>query len=631
MLQLPGIVLVASACGAGRLPEVREVPQYSLERFLGTTNLMGSSFSPDGTTILVSSDETGIFNAFAVPVSGDSPLRLTDSTGDAVPALGYFPADERILYASDRDGDERGHIYVRDPDGTTRELTPGADLTAQFMGWAQDDRGFFFLSNERDQRYFDLYEMAAADYERALLYRNDGGHEIAAISPDRRYLALGRRISTNSREILLYDRQTAELRSITPATARNVAIAFSHDGAGLYFISNEGSEFDYLVRYDLAGGERETIFATDWDVMFAQLSRSGKYLVVRINRDARTDIQVIDVASGEALPLPHLPKGNISFVTISRDERHLAFHVNSGRSPRNLYVLDLNTGTPRQLTEALDPGIAAENLVEPEVVRFASYDGVEIPGLLYRPHDASPNARVPALIWSHGGPGGQARIGYNPLIQYLVNHGYAIYEINYRGSYGYGKTFVSLDDRKHGQADLGDIVASKAMLSGTGFIDPVRIGVVGESHGGYLTMGALAFHPDEFRVGVDLFGVISWLRILEDLPPSWESMRGSLYAELGDPATDRERLRRVTPLLHADRITAPFIALRGANDPLFLPSEMDSLVSTARTNGVPVEYLLFPDEGHGLARRENQLRGYDAILEFLDRHLKSRGAGAPAT
>jgi len=256
------------------------------------------------------------------------------------------------------------------------------------------------------------------------------------------------------------------------------------------------------------------------------------------------------------------------------------------------------------------------------VVRFESYDGLEIPGVLYKPHQASSSTPAPALVWVHGGPGGQSRVGFSGLMQYLVNHGYVVYAINNRGSSGYGKSFFAMDDRRHGEADLQDVVASKQMLIETGYVDPDKIGIIGGSYGGYMVVAALAFEPEVFDVGVDIFGVTNWLRTLESIPPWWEAQKEALYTEMGDPATDRERLERISPLFHASNIVKPLIVLQGANDPRVLQVESDEMVAAVRANGVPVEYIVFPDEGHGFRNKENQKRGYRAILTFLEQYLK---------
>ena len=405
----------------------------------------------------------------------------------------------------------------------------------------------------------------------------------------------------------------------------NEAQAFGPDGGHLYYLSNEGSEFLYLVRHHLGTGERQVIVRPDWDVIDARLSRAGTYLMVRINDDGRTEVQLLESATLKPVALPRLPIADITLLTASRDESRLAFYANGSRAPNDLYVLHLGSGESRRLTESLSPEIDPGDLVEVEVARFPSYDGVVIPGLLYRPHQATAEAKAPALVWVHGGPGGQSRIGYSGLLQYLVNHGYVVYAINNRGSSGYGRTFFRMDDRKHGDADLGDCVASKDFLTGTGYVDPGRIGIIGGSYGGYMVLAALAYRPDEFAVGVDIFGVANWVRTLKSIPPYWESFRLALYQELGDPAVDEEYLHRISPLFHAGNINKPLLVLQGANDPRVLKVESDEMVAAARANGAPVEYLVFDDEGHGFRKKKNQEEGYSAILKFLDKHL----AGAP--
>jgi dipeptidyl aminopeptidase/acylaminoacyl peptidase len=401
-------------------------------------------------------------------------------------------------------------------------------------------------------------------------------------------------------------------------------VTFSPDGRQLYYLTDEGSEFRYLARYDLATGAHTTVLQPQWNVMGAIISPAGRYLLVAINNDARTELRIFELETMEPVSLPAMPDGQIRPLAISGDDQHLALRTSSGRSPGDIYVAPLRGGEARQLLRTLSPAIDPEHLVEPEVVRFASFDGVEIPGLLYRPHGASQDTRVPAVIWIHGGPTRQSRVGYNSLIQYLVNHGYGVYAINYRGSSGYGKTFEAMNDGKTGEADLGDVVASKRMLIDTGWIDPEKIGVMGGSYGGYLTLAALTFRPEAFAVGVDLFGPVNWPRTIENFPPYWDNLE-AWYKQMGHPEADRERLRRISPLFHADQITKPFLVLHGANDPRVLQRESDEMVAAARANGVPVEYIVFPDEGHGFRKKENKIRGYKAILEFLDLRLKGNG------
>jgi dipeptidyl aminopeptidase/acylaminoacyl peptidase len=602
----------------------REVPQYTIDDFMGTTDFRGASFSPDRSHVLVSSDQTGVYNAYALPVAGGDPVPLTTSTGDSIFAIAYFPADERILYQSDQGGNELTHLYVRETSGHVRDLTPGEKLKAAFLGWARDDTSFFVGTNERDERYFDIYEYAVKGYGRERIYEDDTGYDFADISPDRRYLAFSKSRTTQDSDIYVLDRESGEMKHITPheGNVANRPDAFSADGKSLYYRTDEGTEFAHLVRHDLASGTTETLVQPDWDVLYARPSRTGKYLVVGINDDARTEVRVYDTATMEVVPLPDLPEGDITSVTFSRDEGMLAFYVSSSRHPRDLYVQELGGAGPRALTRSLANSIDADDLVDGHVVRFASYDGVEVPGIFYRPHQVSKDDPAPALVWVHGGPGGQSRIGYSALLQYLVNHGYVVYAINNRGSSGYGKTFYGMDDQQHGEADLRDCIASKAMLIDTGYVDAGRIGIIGGSYGGYMVLAALTLAPEEFAVGVDLFGISNWVRTLESIPPWWESFREALYQEMGDPAADGERLRRISPLFNAKNIVRPLMVLQGANDPRVLQVESDDIVQAAKGNGVIVEYIVFDDEGHGFRKKENQLVGYRGILGFLDRNLK---------
>jgi dipeptidyl aminopeptidase/acylaminoacyl peptidase len=620
-------VLWVAGCG-GPAPapapsSAAEVPRYDIEAFLDVDSWGGASFAPDNRKVVVHGDSRGVFNLYEIPVEGGDPVRLTASDESTFSA-GYFPGDERILFLRDRGGDENSHLYVREIDGTERDLTPGEGIKASFVDWSGDGATFWVATNERDRRYFDVYAYEAATYARKNVFRNEAGWEIDGVSPDGRWLALGKPVTTSDGDLFVHDLRKGKTSHLTPhrGAVLHRFQDFSHDGRFLYFTTDEGSEFSKLVRLDLETGERAVVADPPWDVLYASVSHAGTYLVAGINEDARTTVSVHDGTTLALLPPIELPEsGSIESVLFSRDESKTAVWAGSDRTLPDLWVAPTAGGPFVRLTRSLSGTIDPEVLVEPEIVRFESYDGTEIPGLLYMPRQASATSKVPALVWVHGGPGGQSRVGYSDLIQYLVNHGYAVYAINNRGSSGYGKTFYGMDDRNHGEADLDDCVASKAMLAETGKIDPDRIGILGGSYGGYMVLAALAFRPEEFRVGVDIFGVSNWVRTLESIPPYWESFRKALYEEMGDPLTDADRLRRISPVFHAEKIRRPLMVLQGANDPRVLKIESDEIVEAVRANGVPVEYVVFDDEGHGFRKKKNQEVGYRKILEFLQTHL----------
>lgn len=622
--------LLLAACdrstGTGTVEQAvagANVPRYSIEQFMDTERVSGAGFSADGSTVVYSSNRTGVFNIYAQPVDGGDAEALTDSTGDALFSLGYFPNDSRLLYSSDSGGDELNHIFVRETDGRIRDLTPGEGLKASFHGFSEDSGKLWISTNERDPRYFDLYEYDAESYERELVYRNEDGVFLGPVSPDGSQVALARVHTRANTDVLLFDRAAGETRVLVSdeGEVANSASTFSADGRALYYTSDREGEFRALIRRDLDSDEESVILAPSWDVWGASRSRGGRYLSVSVNEDSRSAMRLLDAATHEELPLPQMPARNLGNVVFSADDARMAMYVSDSRIPNDLYVVTGEGEAPRALTRALNPDIDAAHLVDGEVVRFLSYDGLEIPGVLYRPHGASAESPVPMLVRVHGGPGGQARIGYSGQNQYLLNHGYAIFDINNRGSSGYGKAFFAADDRCHGECDLGDVVASKDILAAMDWVDAERVGIIGGSYGGFMVLAALAFEPGVFEAGVNIFGVSNWIRTLESIPPWWEAQRVALYNEMGDPAEDRERLHRISPLFHAVNIQRPLMVLQGANDPRVLQVESDEIVEAVRENGVPVEYVLFQDEGHGFVRRENEIEAYRRIREFLDEHL----------
>jgi dipeptidyl aminopeptidase/acylaminoacyl peptidase len=605
------------------------VREYTIEQFMNTVRIGGSSFSADEKSILFHSNKSGIFNVYSVPVMGGAPAQMTNSSKESTFAVSYFPADGRILYTYDRGGNENNHLYVRELNGTERDLTPGEKTKATFLGWTQDRKSFYFSTNERDARFFDIYEMPIDTLKATLVYKDETGLDFGDISNDKKFIAFQKNGGSQAdSDVFLFNTATKEMKNITEhkGDVANSPQAFDVDSKYLYYLSDAGGEFQYVARYDLATGKSEIVEKTPWDVSYTYFSRHGKYRVTAINEDARTRIKIYDQATGKPIALPQLPNGVITGVNISPSEKLMAFYVNGDRSPSNLYVYNFATKKAIKLTDSMNPEINADDLVESEVIRYKSFDGMDIPSILYKPKHASAQRKAPALLLIHGGPGGQTRVGYSPLTQYLVNHGYVVLGVNNRGSSGYGKTFFAADDGKHGREPLWDCVEAKKYLATLGYVDEKKIGILGGSYGGYMVLAALAFKPEEFAVGVDLFGVSNWVRTLQSIPPYWESFRKSLYREIGNPETDLENLRAVSPLFHADKIVKPLIVLQGANDPRVIKPESDEIVENIKKRNGVVEYVLFDNEGHGFTKKANEIRAYKSILDFLDRHLKNGDA-----
>lgn len=628
LFALPVLVTLSCNTSESASDSPREVRQYSIEQFYKSTQVGGGSLSSDDTKLLVSSNESGIYNGYEIDIATGEKKALTTSTQESIFADAYVPGTRHIIYSSDKGGNENDHLFLQKTDGTVKDLTPGAKEKASFAGWSRDDKFMYYMSNKRDPRFFDMYKMDTTTWTPIMVYKNETGFDVGAMSDDEQWLALVQPVTTSASNLYLLNQRTKEMKKINSDSieSNNGPLQFSNDGKYLYYTTDEGSEFQHVMKYDVTTGQKEKFYETNWDVMYMYTSFNEKYRVVGVNEDGRNKLYIFDHKTGNRVDFP-VENGDVQAVNISRSENKMRITIGDGKSPNNIYVYDFATKDLKKLTNTLNPEMSSDDLVSAQVVRYKSFDGLEIPAIYYKPHQAGKTNKVPALVWVHGGPGGQSRVGYFSLIQYLVNHGYAILAVNNRGSSGYGKTFYKMDDRNHGDKDLNDCVWGKKWLASQDYIDSTKIGIIGGSYGGYMTLAALAFKPDEFNVGVDIFGVANWLRTLKEIPPYWESFKKALYEEIGDPNTaDTARLKQYSPLLHASNIRKPLMVLQGANDPRVLKVESDEIVEAVKKNNVPVEYIVFPDEGHGFVKKENEIKGYGQILQFLDKHLKGEPA-----
>ncbi len=605
----------------------REIGQYSIEQFMDNESVGGGSFSSDNSKLLVTSNRSGIYNVYTVPTKGGELTPITQSDSTSIFVNSYFPEDDRMLLNADGNGDEIDHLFVRELDGTIKDITPEEGAKASFYGWSKDKQSLYFGSNKRDPRFFDVYKMSLSDYSSEMLYQNDNNLDFSGMTDDENFFALSKNLNTNDSDLFLYDASTKEMIKVNENQSANAAQDFSGDNARFYYTTDDGSEFSYLMAYDLNTKEKKKIVERSWDVAGSGFTTNDTYMIVYVNEDGKNAIEILETETMTPIELPNFGNKSITSVGFSQDENWMRMYVGGSNTPSDLYTYNLLTKEQYKLTNVLNKEINGDDLVTAKVIRYKSFDGTVIPAIYYLPHQASAENKVPAMVWVHGGPGGQSRQGFSPLIQYMVNQGYAVLAVNNRGSSGYGKTFYQMDDKNHGEKDLQDCVEGKNWLATQPEIDGDKIGIIGGSYGGYMTMAALTYTPEEFDVGVNLFGVTNWLRTLKSIPPYWESFRESLYLELGDPfSADSVRLRRISPLFHADKVTKPLIVLQGSQDPRVLQVESDEIVEAVKANNVPVDYVLFEDEGHGFVKKENQIEAYSRIIKFLDEHLKNEKA-----
>ena len=532
----------------------KKIVQYDIDLFFQNTSIRGGYFSSDESKLAYTSDASGIYNIYEVDLSSGETSQRTQSEKESFYVLGYIPNSNALLYSADKGGNEISHLYLLKEDNTSLDLTPQVDEKARFFGWSKDRSHFYYQSNKRDSRYFDLYKMKVGQWNPILVYENRQNLSLQNLSNNERYFLLSKALTTSTNDFFLFDNKTQGITKISETSGGYSSAGFSDDNTQFFYRTDVGKEFDYLKSYTIETGEQKIVYESDWDVMYSYLSENETYRVVGINEDGKTNLVIFNTQDGTQVDFPEIPDGTITGVSISQSEQKMRLSVGSSKSPNDFYLYDLKTNTIKKLTNSLNPELNADHLVAAEVIRFASFDGLEIPAIYYKPTQASAKEKVPALVWVHGGPGGQSRVGYSSLIQYLVNQGYAILAVNNRGSSGYGKSFYKMDDRNHGDKDLKDCIWGKKWLQEQDYIDPDKIGIIGGSYGGYMTMAGMAFAPDEFKVGVNIFGVTNWIRTLKSIPPFWEASRKALYQELGDPYTeDSIRLKAISPLFHAEK------------------------------------------------------------------------------
>lgn len=621
-----GLLITGSICAqTGAKKQVHKT--YTSEQLRKTVTVRAADFNSDETKVLLSSNATGIFNAYEIDIATKKSVTLTHSKNEAFYAVKYIKGTKNFIYTADKGGNENQHIYVTTAGNTQpKDITPWENSKNSFFSWSKDDKSIYVSSNKRDKKYFDLWKLDISSWQPQLIYQNDSAFNVADLSESERFISLTKSITTNKNELYIFDASNKYLKRISNDNEANwQSMAFEKNENTFYYTTNDGSEFNYLVKYNIRTDEKVKLFETKWDIVGLDLSKNEKYYSVSINEDGKNKILLFDHATNKPISFPDINDGDISDLMFSDSENNLLLTVGSSTSPSNLYVYNFSTKKLKKLTNTLNPEIDESDLAKAQIIRFKSFDGKEIPAIYYRPLQANKYNKVGALVWVHGGPGGQSRVGYSNSIQYLVNHGYAVLAINNRGSNGYGKTFFKLDDKDHGYGDLNDCIWAKKWLSQREYIDGEAIGIYGGSYGGNMVLNALALKPNEFKVGVDLFGVANWMRTLKSIPPYWEAFRKALYDEMGDPNTkDSLLLINTSPLYNYKKINKPLIVFQGANDVRVLKIESDEIVAGVKKNGVPVEYYVFPEEGHGFQKKENLITTDNKTLEFLDKYLKPK-------
>jgi dipeptidyl aminopeptidase/acylaminoacyl peptidase len=586
---------------------------YEFARYLKVRGAWGAGWSPDGRRVSFLTEITGVPQVWEVASEGPSwPEQLTFYE-ERVSYAAYSPAKAGLVFGMDVGGNERSQLFLL-RDGEVTDLTNAPDAIHYPGGFSPDGRRIAYTATRRNGTDFDVFIQDVPDGEPETVWEVSGYHTVADWAPDGRYLIVSRHHSNVNNDLYGLDLQTGEARLLTlhEGDARFSGANVTPDGENVFLATDRDGEFLRLARLDLATSDLHYFTPDDWDVEGIELSKDGRYLVVGRNVDGYSDVLLFN-GRGTRMPDPEMPEGIVGGFEFSPDSKRLAFTLTAPERNPDVWVLDLPDGEARRLTRSSTAGIPPRTFRKPRVVRYKSFDGREIPALFHEPEKEN----APVIINVHGGPESQARPAFAPVTQYLLNRGYAVFFPNVRGSTGYGKEYTHLDDVRLRMDSVRDLAHAAYWL---GERAHGRIAVMGGSYGGFMVLAALTEYPDLWTAGVDIVGIANLVTFLENTGSYRRSLREPEYGSL---ERDHEFLESISPIHKAENITAPLMVVHGKNDPRVPVGEAEQIVDRVQENGGTVEYLLYEDEGHGLARLKNRLDAYPKIVAFLDAHLGS--------
>ncbi|MDI3299027.1 MAG: S9 family peptidase [Bacillota bacterium] len=602
----------------------------TFEQYYAIRRVTSVGFAADGRDLLYVIDTSGQFNLWRHPLRGGCPEQLTSFDRGTVRAFLASRDGRHLALLADQDGDERYQVYLLPAEGGwPRRLTTRDDVQYLLSGHAFSPDGRRLAYAGTESRPTDM-EPLVADLESGEVKAVGGapGRNRYPVgwSPDGSLLlVLDQEGNTQSNLFLLRPEEPgAEPELLTPHEGEAVYApgAWLRDGSGFFLVSDQDREFAGLAFYHLAERRLEWLATPPWDVQEVALSADERYLAYTVNEAGVSRLHVLDRRSGEELELPPLPAGVIHSLDASPREGsgELCLLLARASRPADVYLLDFLEGEVRRLTRNQLGGLKASELVEPELVHFASFDGREIPAWLYRPQAARGGERVPAVLSIHGGPEAQEQpvYMYGGLYQVLLDRGIAVLAPNIRGSTGYGKSYQRLIHHDWGGAELRDLEAAVRWLRAQPWIDPARVGVFGGSFGGFATLSCVTRLPEYWACGVSLMGPSNLVTFARAVPPSW---RKWMAKWVGDPEEERDFLLERSPITYVDRVRCPMLVIQGARDFRVVRAESDQMVEALRSRGLEVEYVVFEDEGHGFTKRSNQEKAYRRIVDFLVEHL----------
>jgi len=602
------------------------VKEISVEDFMKNPGNFGYELSPDGNYITFASAWENRSNVFVKKMNDASePVRVSSSKDRDI--AGFFWKDDTLLYLKDNGGDENFHIYSTTFNGTEeKDLTPYSNVTVGLLSGLQGVKDEILITmNKEDATVFDVYKLNVKTGKTTHVAKNPGNITNWLADRDgnvRMAVASDGVVGT----ILYRDSEKDEFKPFLEIEAGDevTPLAFSKDNKHIYATSNKGRDKVEVVKYDLEAHEEVIMSNSEVDVSGVLYNAEqdkilyGAYLTDKLHYQFFDDnfeklFRKIQNKLG-------VPESEFGINDYNKEMTKFIVSVSSDTVYGKYYYYDSTTDEMTELA-TLSPWLNPEELAEMHPISYKSRDGLTINGYLTLPKNKEAK-NLPLIVNPHGGPWARDMWSFNPEVQLLANRGYAVLQVNFRSSTGYGKEFLQAGNKQWGLKIQDDITDGVQWAIKQGIADPERIGIYGASFGGYATLAGITYTPDLYAAAVDYVGVSNIFTLLNSIPPYWETMRNMFYERVGNPVEDKELLTAASPVFHADKIKTPLFVAQGANDPRVNKAESDQIVEALRARGVDVEYMLKDNEGHGFHNEENRIEFYNAMLKFLDSHLK---------
>ena len=587
----------------------------SLTRHLSVRSSYSPAFSSDDRTLVYISDTTGVPQVWSLGLPDGAPQQLTYYE-DRIGFVSTAKKSDSFVFGKDRGGNERFQLYHVQGGDRLRQLTDEADVIHSFGGWSPEEDSILYSSNSRNRAFFDVYAMDLTSAESRAVHKSDHTNYGMDWSPDGGSLLMERVHAPFNQDLFLIRTEDPDPVCLTDheGDAAFGQPQFAPDGKKVYALTDLGREFTAPAVIGLEGGKPDFMFDAKWDVEELALSDDGKRIAFTTNIDGVSGLTVWEPPGPQ--DTVKTPAGAIAGLKWSHDGGSLAFSFSGANHNQDIWLHDLRDGSTRRVTRSSAAGLDLGRSPPPGLFRYPSFDGLSVPCFLYAP-DQSGSA-PPAVVYIHGGPESQFRPGFNPIVRFFTSMGLSVVAPNVRGSSGYGRTYTHLDDVRLRMDSVADIESLVIHLEKEGKIDPKKVGVMGGSYGGFMVLACMYRYPKLWAVGVDIVGISNFVTFLKHTGPWRRKLRA---VEYGDPVKDGKFLERISPLNNASKIRAPLFMIHGTNDPRVPFKETRQIEKELKKLKRTVKVMVFDDEGHGLVKLANRIRGYTAAAEFLLQHL----------